>query len=299
MSIAERTGSAPAQVTDLLEIGDAYLRGGLEATEAIRQLQRRGDHGKFFAAEVALQEAYDTASEDWINTAGNYYVHTCKNVLARNTSFYGKALFRLAQLDLHDALATNRALPSVSTVRTNYEGMLHVAYDALLQQRALDSNEADDETGIELGGQISEMAIGILATRYALRIDANRTDAEHATWLPLQSTMREDHGGSCLGRAPNSWDLSIFTQPEGVAVADRHYRVQIKSSPNAPRDVITEDIKTIDLSPDLALHPAEGAVGKNIIAAAYHEHMSEGDIPTARITSELHARTEQLLDILG
>jgi hypothetical protein len=145
------------------------------------------------------------------------------------------------------------------------------------------------DSAIEVRGALGEMAILLLAQRYALR------EVGCEEWLPLQSTFSEDNGGDCLGDSGDfAWDLNIFTPSEDNGLPDKTYNLQIKNFNDETGDPPLGP--TLYINPDLVLRPDDSWVYGKIIAACDFEAQSPGG--SERLTRELNARTERLLNVL-
>ena len=280
----------------LLVISDSYLNGEDTLANSVHLARRRGGLGEYFAGEMSLQAAFDTKQKDLVNKAS---VHFKRAASAGNDPlmYYGlRSKFRLAQLGLFQSVAAGNQLPTRKNVLSAYAKMVDVGHDGLSNPKA-ELHTWDEDNALPLVGTTTEIAVGILAMREAKKIDSDIPMNSPVTWLPLQSTFRQDHGNSCLEARPNAWDLSIWTElnESGPEIS---YKVQIKTNKATARGTVPDspDIVALNVLPDLALRYNETSIGRIIIMNAFHELNN----PTQydRITNDLNFRGTKLLDAL-
>lgn len=277
-----------------LTIANQYLHEELPAFSAARQLTTKGPFGKWLAAEVLLDAAAHrekrAASTLLASAQQNYsgvisqteggtwrdgYDHADSRV---------RTHMRLTQFKaLRDVVSRGR-MPSPGTVEAMYNKLLNRAVSTA---EAVRQNHRDRiDSAIRVRGTLGEMAVLLLAQRYALR------EVGCDVWLPLQSFFSEDSGGDCLAETNTyAWDLSVFT-PNAAARPELTHMLQIKDM-NRGED---ERGPTLYISPDLALQPTETFVTQAIIAACEFE--AQAPSQAGRLTRELDARTERLVELL-
>lgn len=269
----------------LLEVANQYLHGELSAYNAAGQLTNKGPLGKLLAGEVLLDEAargerhmasslLQFAKENLGGVVSQTEQGTWKDGYDHAGSL-AKARMRLAQFKALTTVYSKRMMPQRATVQGMYSKLLSRAVTTADTVRLNPHDRL--ASAIEVRGVLGEMAVLLLAQRYALR------EADSDVWLPLQSLFSEDSGGDCvMDTDAYAWDLNVLT-PGGNG-PETTYTLQIKSidqgeTPKGP---------TLYIASDLALQP--GA----IITACDLEAQSPDQ--ATHLTQELDARTEKLLN---
>lgn len=280
-----------------LTIANEYLHGELPAQNAAYDLRRQGPFGKLLAGEVLLDQV-TTDEPRMVSTRVTLARRDHEGVVAQTNGGQWrdgydhigsrvKAQMRLAQIEALAHIYRKSALPPHATVEKMYTKLLENATAALDWARLNRSSKVD--SAMELRGTLGKYAVLLLAQRHALQ------EIGCEDWLPLQSSFSEDHAGDCLtDTGAYAWDLNIFTPGVGnepqktYSLKIRNYNDGSSPTPSGP---------TLYIYPDLMLRPTEQWTGQQIIASCDLEVRTPDR--AARVTQELDARAEKLLDILG
>lgn len=278
-----------------LRLANLYLHDQEEAGLTIKRLMKKGPFGLMVAGEIALEEVSKRGPSyvsTWMSRAAQLYR---KSINANPTDSprlhigtKSKAATRLAQYRIYEDMYAKERLPEKPLVEGSYKKLVSqgASYVDLLRGTYL----TDRTKGpIELRGHIGEVAVLLLAQRYTLQ------SIGCEEWLPLQSLFREDHGGDCEKQVDEpTWDISILTQMGRNEKIETSYKIQVKSS--AAEVTENPEVTVVRLA-DIALTEDDYRIPEKIIRGCKLElDQSEG---LDRVTEELDARTEKLLDILG
>jgi len=178
-------------------------------------------------------------------------------------------------------------LPTLDTVEQahgkNIQGIdfMFSVWDKVKSSRTSDSRT--------LKGAMSERATELLLTRYAIQTLGNG-------WVPVQSTLSEDHGPIVNASQRTGWDLSIFTEGDR---SDPIHRIQVKTrkSENDQTYVPSDDFSIVHVS-ELRAHtdnPAREVLPQYIL----NELQRERETDSAHCARNLDLRTELLLDMFS
>lgn len=280
-----------------LAIANQYLQGELLADRAATRLAEGNPFGRFLAGEVLLDQVTKDPTSVVAGHLSRAKEHFTAVVQQTDNGLWqdgydhagsrGRAMFRIAQLGVYHSLYAQKVMPKRPAVEAAYRKVLGTA----VQVNHHRSKNFQDRitSALDLRGVIGEMAVLLLAQRYALHTEISDE------WLPLQSSFSEDHGGNCLAdTGAYAWDMNVFAPTGERDLPTRVQSLQVRYANSGSAPTLGP---TVHISPDLAMYPGEKFVAEAIINECNFEMQSPER--AARLTENLDTRTERLLNILG
>jgi hypothetical protein len=185
-------------------------------------------------------------------------------------------------------------LPSPEVTQQVYQNLLGVGQahaDSFHTLRANNSKRAN-AAAQALSGNMAEIATLLLLHRFSLELNDQ-------SWAATPSFISEDRKQGRVASVNRHWDISVFTHTDDQP--ELTYKVQVKTSTNNQDEKshipYADDITMVYLQPDLRLSKQDRFGSSVIISECAVEYESGGQAP--RVSDQLNARTEKLLNILG
>lgn len=288
--------------SEILRLSDALTRFNNHADPDYRirladRLARINQAAQLtMAGSVLLETATDprldiTEKQELLGCAQDYWqeVRTRSRRSSRTLSPWASfTTGRLATFGSMKWLIAGDQIGPVATIRDDYGKLIEAGNEQLESQ----ARAQTVETKLSIGGDIAETSVMLLLTRFALLHGEGE-------YLPTFSYLSEDQGGQHGSQILKRWDVSVFTQPDSAIPPERKYQLQVKSRNGGKSSdkVYDEDFVTMVYArDDLALGRNPRTMPLGVIV---NECRSEADGEAGRWTSNLDARTDKLLDIMG
>ena len=272
-----------------------YIDGKVDAATTCMNLDACSPQGNLFAGEIAIEQAKRHTKKAnafaWLSYA-NLALTRAVNLdqqYGKPIGYIGaRAIVQISQLPLHALIMDRNQLPDKKTASDIYNTTVSAGME-LLKSIHLPEVYNDDEARAHAQGTLSEIAVLSLAQRFALR------EIGSDTWFPHFSLVSEDKKNRKGSSVNHKWDITILgDMGDGPVVEER---IEVKTSKHHidPLLQISSPIKSVFVSPDLALSKRERSVPEVIIDECNLELFQPS---IATISRRLDERTEQFLDRL-
>lgn len=292
-------------------ISTRYLQHEITRERAISLAERTNRGGKLMAAELLIEEAFDSAgsyhaieavqhANDLLTKVETEYGYSGK---PDEQASYARARMLKAQMPGFGSVTSSAELPSQKVLANMYFGSVLTAFNLALDYSALKNPKSDKElsTRSNLKGILSEASVLLLAQRFSMKNDLSRS------WFPLFSLHRENHSNGHGATFNTASDISIFTDLDSIPMAT--YGIQVKSFDNQlsrPTRSLMTDARGVRFLSEIHLNPMlcsrkdkrERFFDSSTIVRECYSEMHMDNNSDNSVTRRLDARTERLLEII-